>query len=267
MGSNEDRAPRPSNPERSEEGKDFITHLSWFIYVNVALILINVMSDPHELWFQWVTVFWGMGLAAHGLSLWLGGGDSVRTDRRDARAMRRQDWAEAQPMSEPAPEPAPAPAAEPAPNVSDEVRAIIAEGVTLIDQMRHDARSIPGAEPRREALAACAASDQVLAALEDHPDEVHLARDFVASFLTPGATVVRDYARLARRDIPSGRELVRQVEEHDLPAMTRRANAVYDRIHRGTLIDLEVAREMMALDSPDLSITRFTASVDDEEPS
>jgi hypothetical protein len=56
---------------------------------------------------------------------------------------------------------------------------------------------------------------------------------------------------------------VAQVEANDLPALTRRADAIYDRMHRGTLIDLEVAREMMALDSPSPEV--INARIEDED--
>ena len=80
------------------------------------------------------------------------------------------------------------------------------------------------------------------------PDADHV--DIMMPAWTPGSYLIRDYARLASRDVPSARETVAEVEANDLPALTRRANAIYDRMHRGTLIDLEVAREMMALDVP-----------------
>ena len=60
-----------------------------------------------------------------------------------------------------------------------------------------------------------------------------------------------DYARLARRNVPSAQAMLREVERKDLPRLTERANAVFDRVHRGTIIDLAVAREMMALDVAD----------------
>jgi hypothetical protein len=50
---------------------------------------------------------------------------------------------------------------------------------------------------------------------------------------------------------------------NDLPALTKRANAICDRLHRGTLIDLEVAREMMALDSPSPEV--INARIEDED--
>jgi predicted TIM-barrel fold metal-dependent hydrolase len=129
-----------------------------------------------------------------------------------------------------------------------------AQAAGLIDRMRTSARQITGPDARRQALDACAAADQVLAAIIDHPDELPLARDFVNRFLEPATQVVTEYARLSSRNIPSARETLEQVEQHDLPLITHKANQLYDRLHRGTLIDLEVAREMLTLDMADTSV-------------
>jgi hypothetical protein len=120
--------------------------------------------------------------------------------------------------------------------------------------MRASSRSIPRTDPRREALDACAASDRVLSAIADHPDELPLARDFVDRFLQPASTVIGDYARLANRNVPSAQATLEAVESHDLPLITRKADELYDRLHRGTLIDLQVAREMLTLDMADVSL-------------
>jgi hypothetical protein len=66
--------------------------------------------------------------------------------------------------------------------------------------------------------------------------------------------LIGDYARLARRNVPSAVDMLREVEKNDLPRLTARANAMFDRVHRGTIIDLAVAREMMALDVADADL-------------
>lgn len=39
--------------------------MSGFAVVNVILIALNLLTSPGELWFYWVTVFWGIGLLGH----------------------------------------------------------------------------------------------------------------------------------------------------------------------------------------------------------
>ncbi len=48
--------------------KDFYTHLITYAAVNVVLIIINLVTSPNQLWFYWVTIFWGIGLIFHAMS-------------------------------------------------------------------------------------------------------------------------------------------------------------------------------------------------------
>ncbi|MCP5469859.1 MAG: 2TM domain-containing protein [Chlamydiales bacterium] len=40
--------------------RSFYSNLITFILVNVLLIIINLIADPHSLWFYWVTLIWGI---------------------------------------------------------------------------------------------------------------------------------------------------------------------------------------------------------------
>ena len=224
--------------DKTEDIQGFFQHLIVFVVVNVVLILINLISSPGSLWFYWVTLFWGIGIAIQAF-------DAFAIDRRLAERVT-SGRETAPPRETEQSKPGPQVKADGA--ASSELREITTQASELIDRMRTSARQIPNPEARREALSACAASDQVLSALIDHPDELPIARDFLHRFLEPASTVITDYARLANRNVPSARDTLEAVETHDLPMITRRANDVYDRLHRGTLIDLEVAREMLTLD-------------------
>ena len=226
--------------KRREEVQEFFQHLTAFLAVNGVLLVINLVTSPGDLWFYWVTMFWAIGLVIHGfnaLALDRRLTDRVMGPGNDAPASSRE----------------PASSASATPN-GTELRKLEERATALIDQMRVSARQIPGTDPRREALDACAASDRVLSAIVDHPDELPLARDFVDRFLQPASTVIADYSRLANREIPSARETLAAVETHDLPLITRKADELYDRLHRGTLIDLQVAREMLTLDMADVAL-------------
>lgn len=235
--------PNRKSPEEKavEEMQGFLQHLGAYVIVIGMLFVINLVTSRDSWWFLWVAFFWGVGLAFHAYDVFIGENKELArriTERRMRTGVATPASAGTTARHRPAEKP------------DSEIREILQRGSALVDGMRADARMIPRSEPRREALASCAAADQVLSAIEDHPDEVVLARDFLHRFLEPGSKLIRDYARLASRDVPSARETVAEVEANDLPALTRRANAIFDRMHRGTLIDLEVAREMMALDVP-----------------
>lgn len=211
-----------------------LLHAGIYTVAIVGMLLVNFLTGITQPWFLFPAFGWGMLLAAHALVTYLALNASI------ARGIvttieRRKD-----------------PAYRPLPRNASEIEELLAKGRLLLRQMHDSAWSIPDLSVRNEALTTCEASERVLAAIEEHPDELPLARDFIHRFLQPAAKLIGDYARLARRDVPSARDILRDVEKADLPKLTARANAMFDRVHRGTLIDLAVAREMMALDSTEV---------------
>ena len=55
---------------RVEELKGFYAHLITYIAVNLMLVVINLVTSPNHLWFYWVTVFWGIGIIWHAISVY-----------------------------------------------------------------------------------------------------------------------------------------------------------------------------------------------------
>lgn len=56
--------------ERVKELKKFYSSLTIFIIVNLFLILCNYMTNGLSYpWFLWVTVWWGIAIAIHGLKV------------------------------------------------------------------------------------------------------------------------------------------------------------------------------------------------------
>ena len=54
--------------------KGFYIHAGIFVLVNVLLIGINLWTSADHIWFVWPLLGWGIGLAAHGFSIYgLGG--------------------------------------------------------------------------------------------------------------------------------------------------------------------------------------------------
>jgi hypothetical protein len=50
---------------REKEIRTFRWHAAIFAIVNLILIAINLAKSPKQLWFQWVLLDWGVGLATH----------------------------------------------------------------------------------------------------------------------------------------------------------------------------------------------------------
>lgn len=208
-----------------------LLHAGMYAVVITGILLINILTGISQPWFLFPAIGWGFVLASHAVMTYLVLNASIA--RRIVTTMeRRKD-----------------PAYRPLPRHASEIDELLARGRLVVRQMHESAWLILDVSVRNEALTTGEASERVLVAIEEHPDELPLARDFVHGFLEPAAKLIGDYARLAQRDIPSAREILRDVEKADFPELTARANAMFDRVHRGTLIDLAVAREMMALDT------------------
>ena len=54
--------------ERVKTLKAFYVNLVSFLAINFVLLIINLATSPGNLWFYWVTIFWGIGLLVHGVN-------------------------------------------------------------------------------------------------------------------------------------------------------------------------------------------------------
>jgi hypothetical protein len=57
---------------------------------------------------------------------------------------------------------------------------------------------------------------------------------------------------LTSRGVTGAEETLKRVEEQNLPLLASRFDALYNQIHRGDIIDLAVASEMLEFDPPEL---------------
>ena len=55
--------------KRVEEIKGFYGNLIAYIVVNIGLMVLNLLTSPGYLWFFWPMLGWGIGLLAHGMSV------------------------------------------------------------------------------------------------------------------------------------------------------------------------------------------------------
>jgi len=78
-----------------KELKGFYTHAAVYICVNLGMLALGLISPRAQHFFPWATLAWGIGLAAHGVVVfvfggWFGAGWEERKireylERRDAR--------------------------------------------------------------------------------------------------------------------------------------------------------------------------------------
>jgi len=58
--------------KRVEAIRGFYLHLVSYIVVNVALVIINLLTSTEYLWFIWPLIGWGIGLVIHAFSVFGG---------------------------------------------------------------------------------------------------------------------------------------------------------------------------------------------------
>ncbi|MFH0778114.1 MAG: 2TM domain-containing protein [Candidatus Eisenbacteria bacterium] len=78
--------------QRVEEIKGFYVHFSVYLIVNAGLVLINLLTSSHELWFYWPLLGWGIGIVAHAVSVFgLGGFWGPEWEERKIRELMDKD--------------------------------------------------------------------------------------------------------------------------------------------------------------------------------
>ena len=69
----------------------FYQHLAVYIFVNTGLAVINLTSNPDEIWFTYPLIGWGIGIAAHGLSVFFGGAWTKSWEERKIRELMEKE--------------------------------------------------------------------------------------------------------------------------------------------------------------------------------
>ena len=63
---------------RDHATRGFLIHLGVYVLVVGLLAALNLYRNPGNLWFIWVLLGWGIGVAAHGLAVLLQRTDGAR---------------------------------------------------------------------------------------------------------------------------------------------------------------------------------------------
>ncbi|MEY2526834.1 MAG: hypothetical protein QOE73_1605 [Verrucomicrobiota bacterium] len=75
---------------RVEARLAFYRHLMIYVLVNVFLAILNLIRTPDHLWFKWSVFGWGIGLLAHGISVYSYRWREGSRERMIQREMERQ---------------------------------------------------------------------------------------------------------------------------------------------------------------------------------
>ena len=205
----------------------FIRHAMFYVLVNVMLFVID-LATGNGWWFFWPLLGWGIGLGFQAVSVF-GSGAS----RGPGPVV-----ADSAPTT-----PEPAPTNDPAARAR-----LVEDGERRVARLWRVARRVEKPEVREQAFRICAAADRVAEALASGVADTATAGAFLDRYLAPTEAVLERYVGLAGRGLAGAETTLRQVETHDLPAIEARLTDLYTRLHRGDLIDLQVAREMLELD-------------------
>jgi len=54
--------------------RGFYTHLAVYVLVNASLVALNTFGTHARVWWTWPALGWGIGLLAHGVSVFAFGG-------------------------------------------------------------------------------------------------------------------------------------------------------------------------------------------------
>ena len=105
---------------------------------------------------------------------------------------------------------------------------------------------------RDQAIRLCAAAERIAAAMARRPHrrgDGDLVRHAIARS-RPSRSSSATFASRSR-GVAGAEETLRRVEEQNLPLLESRFDALYDQLHRGEIVDLAVASEMLDLDLPE----------------
>lgn len=57
--------------KRARRVRDYYLHLLMYVVVNLGCIAVNLLTTPGKIWFIGLTLFWGLGLLAHTLTVFV----------------------------------------------------------------------------------------------------------------------------------------------------------------------------------------------------
>ena len=74
--------------KRARAKLGFYQHLALYLVVNAILLAVNLVFSPGTLWFYWSVAGWGLAVAAHGVTVYLFGPESILLRKLEERELR-----------------------------------------------------------------------------------------------------------------------------------------------------------------------------------
>ncbi len=76
--------------ERVEALRGFYVHLTVYVFVNLGLFFINMITSPETLWFIWPLMGWGIAIVLHALRVFVEGPGSSWEEKKIAELMQEE---------------------------------------------------------------------------------------------------------------------------------------------------------------------------------
>jgi len=207
------------------------------LLLGALLFVINLVTSPGSWWFYWPLFGIGIALAIRAFRF-LGDNPPALfggTPRPPGAGL------------------APPPAAgerHAAPPAAAATGATIEDAEARVARLWRTARSIPSESAREQAFRVCAAADRVAEVLAQDKAAPEVVLQYVDGYLAPAEAILGRYARLAKRGVAAAEPTLAKVEQQDLPLLAEKFDALYERLHRGEVVDLAVASEMLEFGDP-----------------
>ena len=77
--------------KRVKEIKGFYLNLITYLVVNLVLLIINLVTKPHHLWFYWVAIFWGIGILFNAANIFLRKGRFMGSEWEEKKIKKMMD--------------------------------------------------------------------------------------------------------------------------------------------------------------------------------
>lgn len=234
----EREARRPAKCGRGENA--FRKHLSVFLAVGLFLFTLNLLTSPTDLWFYWPLFFWGWALAIQAAATY--GTEAPARVMEELRAI-----VPAMPRGMPLVGGRGRGRGQ-RPFAAEEFAALHER----IEQLKALTMQLPPGQARDHAERISATAERSAAALAADRASAETVAWFATELLQPTEMLLGHYVLLTSRGVTGAEETLQRVEERNLPLLASRFDALYNQLHRGEIIDLAVASEMLEFDPPEL---------------
>jgi hypothetical protein len=219
----------------------FENHLRGYLGFLGFFFVINLVTSPGRWWFYWPVMVWGAFLVMHAFGTY---GPYAPVAVVNIIRNWFTSYKDQVPPVVSAPQPPkPAPAAASASSGQPSYTASEAEA--RIARLWRTARTIQSPSTQDRAFRVCAAADRVAEALAMDNADPQFVTWYVERYLEPLETLLAQYARLERRGVDGAEEALAKVENENLPMLESKLDTLYQQLHRGDLVSLQVASEML----------------------